>query len=158
MSESRSRLRPWLYVLLGVAVTLLMVGGVAVFLVGRAVVEIGKALETDTRVGVRPRTADGRLELDLTFGNEATGLTSVTVTDPAGETLWELTTQGQEKPAKVVYGQVPADGPFKQTVPRDGSPPPDLRGRTVQVRVVNRYQVAFGPGQEVTDLTVEVPK
>jgi hypothetical protein len=58
----------------------------------------------------------------------------------------------------VVYGQLPADGSLKQTFPEDGSPPADIRGQTVQVRVTNRFQVAFGPGQEITDVSVAVPK
>ena len=160
MTETRSRsaLRFWLGLLTGALVALLILAGVVVYAVGCAVVKVGHALETDTKVAVRPTTVNGRLELDLTYGKEATGITTITFSDTAGNKLWELTGQGTTKPASVVYGQVPADGSLKQTFPEDGAPPPDIRGKTVQVRVTNRFQVALGPGQEISDLTVEVPK
>lgn len=160
MTETRSRsaLRFWLGVLIGVLVTLVVLVGLAVYVIGCTLGKVGQALQTDTKVGVRPTAANGQLELDLTYGNEATGITTITFTDAEGNTLWEVSGQGQTKPAKVVYGQVPADGSLKQVFPEDGKPPPDVRGKTVKVRVVNRFQVAFGPGQEVTDVTVEVPK
>jgi hypothetical protein len=69
-----------------------------------------------------------------------------------------VTGQGSEKPAKVIYGQLPADGSLKQTFPEDGKPPPDIRGQTVKVEVDNRYQIALGPGHEMTQVTVTVPK
>jgi len=160
MTETRSRsaLRFWLGLLIGVLVALLILAGVVVYAVGCAVVKVGHALETDTKVAANATTANGQLELDLKYGHEATGITTITVTDTAGNKLWEVSGLGTAKPATVVYGQVPADGSLKQTFPEDGSPPPDIRGKTVQVRVNNRFQVALGPGQEITDLTVEVPK
>jgi hypothetical protein len=157
-ARSRSGLKFWLGILIGVVLTLLVLAGLAVYVVGCTLAKVGQALQTDTKVGVRATTSNGQLELDLSYGNEATGITTITVTDPTGKTLWEVSGQGTAKPAKVVYGQLPADGSLKQVSPDDGSPPPDIRGKTVQIRVVNRFQVAFGPGQEVTDLTVEVPK
>jgi hypothetical protein len=158
-TSSRSSFRIWLGILIGVLLTLLVLAGVAAYVVGCAIGQVGQALQTDTKVGVNPTTANGRLELDLTYGNEATGIVTITVTDTAGNKLWEVGGQGQaSKPAKVIYGQLPADGSLKQVYPEDGKPPADIRGQTVQVRVVNRFQVAFGPGQEVTDLTVVVPK
>jgi hypothetical protein len=160
MTETRSRsgLKVGLGILIGVLFTLLVLAGVVFYAVGCAVGKLGQALQTDTKVGVRPTTANGQLELELSYGNETTGITTITVTDAEGNKLWEVSGQGQEKPARVVYGQVPADGSLKQTFPEDGTPPADVRGKKVVVRVVNRFQVAFGPGQEVTDVTVEVPK
>ena len=160
MSETRSRsaLKIWAGVLIGVLFTLLVLTGVVVYVVGCAIGQVGQALQTDTKVAVRPITTSGRLELDLSYGNEATGIVTITVTDAAGNRLWEVSGQGQEKPAKVIYGQLPEDGSLKQVYPEDGKPPADIRGQTVHVRVTNRFQVAFGPGQEVTDLIVEVPK
>jgi hypothetical protein len=157
-SRSRSALKLSLGNLIGVVLTLLVVAGVAVYVVGCTVAKVGEAFQTDTKVGVRATTANGRVELDLTYGKQATGITTITFTDSDGNKLWEVAGQGSAKPAKVVYGQLPADGSLKQVYPDDGSPPPDLRGKTVQVRVVNRFQVAFGPGQEVTDVTAVVPK
>jgi hypothetical protein len=159
MTETRgSAFRLGLGILLGVLLTLLVIGGVVVYLVGYAVGQMGQALQTDTKVGVQPTTANGQLELNLTYGMNATELTTLTVTDTAGNTLWEVTGHPSAKPAKVAYGQLPADGSLKQMFPEGGAPPADARGKTVQVRVVNRFQVALGPGQEVTDVTVEVPK
>src|SRR5262249_4053683 len=146
-------------ILIGVLLTLLVLAVLVVYVVGCAMGKVGQALQTDTKVAVRPTTANGHLQLDLTYGNEATGIVTITFTDAQGNTLWEVRGQGQEKPAKVVYGQLPADGSLQQTFPEKGAPPPpDVRGQTVQVRVVNRFQVALGPGQEVTDVTVTVPK
>ena len=155
--RTRSRLLIWLGVIL---LVLLAACGVAGYLIWSAVTKVGGALSTDTRVGVRPVTTGGQLELHLTYGNEATGIVTVTVTDEAGNRLWEIDGQGQSKPAKIVYGQLPADPavPWRQEFPENGQPPADIRGKTVKIRVVNRFQVAFGPGQELTDLTVQVPE
>src|SRR5262249_55126665 len=160
MAESRSgsALKLWLGILIGVIITLAVLAGLAIYVVGCTVAQVGQALQTDTKVGVNSTTANGRLELDLTYGTETTGITTITFTDSDGNNLWEVAGQGSAKPDKVVYGQLPADGTLKQVSPEDGSPPADVRGKTVQIRVVNRFQVAFGPGQEVTDLTLVVPK
>jgi hypothetical protein len=160
MSEARSRsgFRFGIGILIGVLLTLLVLAVLLVYVVGCAVGKVGQALQTDTKVAVRPTTANGQLELDLSYGNEATGIVTITFTDAQGNTLWEVRGNGQEKPARVVYGQLPADGSLQQTFPEKGAPPVDVRGQTVQVRVVNRFQVALGPGQEVTDVTVTVPK
>jgi hypothetical protein len=159
MSETRSRsaLKFWLGILIGVLLTLAAIAGVAVYVVGCTIAKVGEGL-TDTKVGVRATTANGRLQLDLTYGNEVTGISTITFTDEDGNKLWEVAGQGVEKPAKLVYGQLPADGSLKQVFPEEGAPPADIRGKTVHVRVNNRFQVAFGPGHELTDVTVEVPK
>jgi hypothetical protein len=160
MSETRSRspLKFWLGLLVGVLIVLAVLAGVAVYVVGCTVVKVGQALQTDTKVAVRSVTTNGQLELDLTYGHEATGIVTITFTDASGHKLWEVAGQGTAKPAQVVYGQLPADGSLKQTFPDDGSPPKDIRGQTVTVVVTNRFQVAFGPGQEMTDVTVAVPE
>jgi hypothetical protein len=160
MTEARSRsaLKLGLGIFIGVLLTLLVVAGVVVYVVGCTVAKVGEALQTDTKVGVRPTTTNGRLELDLTYGNEATQLNTLTVTDAAGNTLWEVSGAPSAKPAKIVCGQIPADGSIKQVFPADGSPPADIRGKTVHIRVFNGFRVAFGPGQEVTDVSIEVPK
>jgi hypothetical protein len=160
MTEGRSRsaLRLGLGILIGVLLTLAVVGCVAIYLIGCAIGKVGEALQTDTKVAVRATAVNGRLELDLTYGKDVTGLTTITVTDEEGNILWEVGGQGSAKPAKVIYGQLPVDGSLEQSFPVDGSPPTDIRGETVYVRIINRFQVAFGPGQEVTDVTVEVPK
>jgi hypothetical protein len=160
MSETRSQStwKLWVGILIGVLVTLAVLAALAIYAVGCAIGKVGQALETDTKVAVRAVTANGQLELDLTYGNEATGISLISFTDAAGDTLWELSGQGSEKPAKVVYGQLPADGSLKQTFPEDGKPPADIRGQTVVIKVNNRFQVAFGPGHEMTEVTVTVPK
>jgi hypothetical protein len=160
MSETRSRStwKLWVGILIGVLVTLAVLAALAIYAVGCAFGKVGQALQTDTKVAVRAVTTNGQLELDLTYGNEATGISMITFTDAAGNKLWEVTGQGSEKPAKVIYGQLPADGSLKQTFPEDGKPPPDIRGQTVKVEVDNRYQIALGPGHEMTQVTVTVPK
>jgi len=160
MTESRSRsyLKLSLGILLGVLVTLAVLAVLAVYVVGCTLTKVGEALQTDTKVGVHAAMANGLPELNLTYGKEATGIVTITFTDADGNKLWEVGGQGSAKLAKVVYGQLPTDGSLKQVFPEDGSPPADVRGKTVQVRVVNRFQVALGPGQEVTEMTVVVPK
>lgn len=160
MSETRSRStwKLWVGILTGVLVTFAVLAALAIYAVGCAIGKVGQALQTDTKVAVRAVTTNGQLELDLTYGNEATGISMITFTDAAGNKLWEVTGQGSEKPAKVIYGQLPADGSLKQTFPEDGKPPPDIRGQTVKVEVDNRYQIALGPGHEMTQVTVTVPK
>jgi hypothetical protein len=157
-TRSRSALKVWLGILIGVVLTLAVVAGLAIYAVGCTIARMGEALQTDTKVGVRATTASGQLELDLTYGNEATGISTITFTDADGTKLWEMAGQGVEKPAKLIYGQVPADGSLKQVFPEDGALPADVRGKTVHIRVNNRFQVAFGPGHEQTEVTVEVPK
>jgi hypothetical protein len=160
MAEERSRsvLKIGLGILIGVLLMLLVIGGVAIYVVGCTVAKVGEALQTDTKVGVQATTTNGQLELGLSYGKEATQLNLVTVTDTAGNKLWEVSGAPSAKPAKIVYGKISADGSIKQVFPEDGSPPADIRGKTVNIRVVNRFQVALGPGQEVTDITVNVPK
>jgi hypothetical protein len=160
MTESRSRSysKLSLGIFIGVLVTLAVLAGVAVYVIGCTLTKVGDALQTDTKVVVNATTANGLPELNLTYGKEATGIVTITFSGGDGNKLWEVAGQGSAKPAKLVYGQLPADGSLKQIHPENGSPPADVRGQTVQVRVVNRFQVAFGPGQEVADVTVVVPK
>ena len=101
MTETRSRsgLKVWLGILIGVLLTLLVLGGVAIYVVGCAVAKVGDALQTDTRVAVRATTVNGPLELELSYGDEATGITTITVTDAESNKLWEVSGQGQAKPA-----------------------------------------------------------
>src|SRR5262245_47792126 len=130
MSEVRSRsaLKVGLGIVAGVLFTLLVFAGIAVYAVGCAIGKVGQALQTDTKVAVRPVTSNGQPELDLTYGNEVTGIVTILFTDAAGERLWEVSSNGQAKPAKVVYGQLPADGSLTQVYPEDGKPPADIRG------------------------------
>ena len=157
-TQSRSTLKVFLGILIGVLLVLGLFAVLAVYALGCAIGKVGQALQTDTKVAVQAITTNSQLELNLTDGTEATGIVTITFTDAAGNKLWEVAGSGSAKPAKVVYGQLPADGSLKQTFPEDGSPPKDIRGQTVTVRVTNRFQVAFGPGQEITDVTVPVPK
>src|SRR5262245_20537165 len=92
MTEARSgsALKVWLGILIGVLLTLLVFAGLAAYAVGCALGKVGQALQTDTKVAVRPTTANGQLELDLSYGNEATGITTITFTDEQGNKLWEL--------------------------------------------------------------------
>jgi hypothetical protein len=152
--RSRSSLKLWLGILIGVLATLALFACLAIYAVGCAVGKVAESLQTDTRVAAKASTANGVLELDLTYGNEVTGLATVTVSDMDGNKLWELV--GLEKPAKIVYGQVPPEG--KQVFPEGDKPPADIRGKKVLVRITNGFRVALGMGQEITDMTVEVPK
>src|SRR5215217_543583 len=141
LMQGRTRSRLWLW--LGVILLALLVAcGVGAYLIWAAAVKVGDALSTDTRVGVRAVTTNGQLELHLTYGKEATGLATVTFLDPEGNRLWEINGQGQSKPGRIVYGQLPADPtmPWRQEFPENGPPPADIRGKTVNIRVTNRFQ------------------
>ena len=83
----------------------------------------------------------------------------VTVTEPDGTLLWVLSGPGQGRTPKIVYGVVPADRQFRwaQEWPTDGTPPPDIRGRRVKVRIETRF-VQFGAGTELAEEVIDVPK
>ncbi|HJZ92366.1 MAG TPA: hypothetical protein VKE40_15930 [Gemmataceae bacterium] len=156
-SRTRSRLLIWL----GVIVLVLLVAGAAVvYVVGMAVGTLGKALVPETHVAVTPKTSNGQLELELSYGKNVTGLDKVTVLDVEGNKLWEISAPGTGKPGKVVYGQVPTepDVAWQQNFPEGGKPPADIRGKTVQVKIDQRFLVAIGVGHELTEVTVEMPK
>lgn len=113
-----------------------------------------------TQSDFTPHVRNGQVEFDVLYGREATGLVKFTVSDPdTGKPLWVLVGPGQHKVPKFVYGQVPTDPVYNwtQELPADGAPPPDVRGKRVKVQVLTRFQVMFGPGQEINERVIEVP-
>src|SRR5262245_34705177 len=96
MTQNRSRSGIWvgLGIVAGVLFTLLLLAGTTIYALGCAIGKVGEALQTDTRVEARAMTANGPLELELSYGDEVTGITTITFTDDEGNTLWEVAGQG----------------------------------------------------------------
>jgi hypothetical protein len=40
----------------------------------------------------------------------------------------------------------------------DGRPPPDIRGQRSKVRIDTRSSIPFGPGVEIAEAEIDVPK
>ena len=60
----------------------------------------------------------------------------------------------------VVYGQLSAGtgGKWKQLVPADGSPPPDVRGKRIKVVIEGKCHGHFGVGPQQVETSFDVPK
>ncbi len=161
-AKPRTRRRVWLGVVLLLA---LVVAGVLVYLswpalASRFGVASGPAPPSNTRAAFQTKVANGQVEFEMAYGRDVTGIVRVTVTDPDGTLLWVLSGPGQGRTPKVVYGVVPADGQFRwvQEWPVDGRPPPDIRGPRVKVRIDTRFSIPFGPGVEIAEAEIDVPK
>jgi hypothetical protein len=109
-----------------------------------------------TQTGYATHLRNGRVEFDLVYGRDTTGIVRFILTDPAGQPIWELHGDSQTKPPKVVYGQVPTG--WTQVFPDAKGELPDIRGRRVKMRIDTRFQVMFGPGVEVNEGEADVPK
>jgi hypothetical protein len=162
--EPRGRSRVWMWVagiLVGLTVAGVVVVGLVVAGVVAGVVQIGKALSTETEVMIRPQAVNGQVEFELTYGKDLTGLSVFIVQDAGGNELWRLDAAGSDaKPPKVVYGVVPTDpaGAWKQVAPADGKPPADIRGRHIKVEANCRYIIAMGAGHQSTRAEFDIPK
>ncbi len=104
---------------------------------------------------------DGKVEFGLSHGKNVTGVVRFIVSDDTGEVLWSVMASGQNPVRHIVYGVPPADPSYagrRQLVPADGAAPADIRGRTVRVRVDYRFTTFLGPGTEVYETTIAVPR
>lgn len=159
MSE-RKRSRVWYWVGGGLLAAVLLVAG-SIF--GLWMLVLSAFSDTrpgdpvpSTQTGYTTHVRNGQVDFDLVYGRETTGINSFLLSDSTGKRIWELTGGGEAKPAKVVYGQVPAG--WKQVFPVGDENLPDIRGTKVKVRIDTRFHVAFGPGVEVNEGEVDVPK
>ncbi|OWK42233.1 hypothetical protein FRUB_04311 [Fimbriiglobus ruber] len=109
-----------------------------------------------TQAGYVTKLRNGQIEFDLVYGRETTGIVRFIISDPDGTPVWELSGGSQNKPPKVVYGQVPVG--WTQVFPAGNVAPPEIRGRRVKVRIDTRYQIPFGPGVEVNEGDVNIPQ
>jgi hypothetical protein len=161
-SKPRSRLRVWLGVVLlaALAAVCVLVYLSRSALVSRFGTVAGPAAPSNTRAAFQTKVTGGQVEFEMVYGRDVTGIVRVTVTDPDGTQLWVLSGPGQGRTPKIVYGVVPADGQFRwaQEWPVDGTPPPDIRGRRVKVRIDTRFSIPFGPGVEISEAEIDVPK
>ena len=71
---------------------------------------------------------------------DVNGLLSFRVEDLKGTVLWQVD-MSYEQAKRIIYGVLPTGGNItaKQVVPSDGSAPPNIRGREVQVRIEYQY-------------------
>ena len=159
--KKRSRVWAWvLGILLGLTIAGVAVVGVVMFFVVAGVVQLGKALSTETEATIRMQTANGQVEFEMGYGKDVTGLSVFLVQDVEGNELWRLSGRSDQKPPKVVYGVVPDEpaGAWEQVFPADGKPPPDIRGKHVRIEANCRFIVAFGAGHQSTYAEFDIPK
>lgn len=141
---------------IGTCFLLACLGAGYVFWMG--VSEIAEALSTDTDAEVVEKTVNGKVEFDLTYGKDVTGLTEFVVQDPEGRELWKLEGPRSEPVSRVVYGVVPRGHGWKQKFPQDDQKPKDIRGKRVKVKAKYRYNIAFGPGHQSTQAEFVIQK
>jgi hypothetical protein len=82
------------------------------------------------------------------------GLLRFRVDDEGGAVLWQIDLSS-EQGRRITYGLVPTSG--KQLVPANGTAPPDIRGRRVQVRVKYQYDEFTAPSAAEFKKTIQVP-
>ncbi len=151
--------RVWIW---GTLLTVLAVIGVVIWIVIAGLWKIGAALSSDTQSFVRlnPAVLIGPPEFDLTYGKDVTDLSVFIVKDSQGNVLWTLSGNNSLTPAKIVYGTLPAGpaGSWKQDFPLDNKAPRDIRGKSIQVEIDCRYNIALGPGHQRNDAEFDIPK
>jgi hypothetical protein len=74
------------------------------------------------------------------------------------KTLWSVS-MSYEKGHRIVYGVLPTGGNMaaKQSTPANGAAPPDIRGKTVNVRVSYQYDSGFAACSGSIQRTVVIP-
>jgi hypothetical protein len=113
------------------------------------------------RFDLDARVKDGKVELRLKYGRNITGLVKLLVKDKDGKPLWTVAASGQTPIRKITYGEAPVDPCYKgepQEYPPDDKQPKDIRGKEVQIQVRYRFNSLLGPGVEIYDKTIIVPK
>jgi hypothetical protein len=162
--EPRKHSRVWLWVG-GILAALTIAGLVIVGLVAAGVIaavrDVGEVLSSETEATIRPRTVDGRVEFEMTYGKDVVRLAAFIVRDADGTELWRVdSVGGDSKPARVVYGALPDDpaGEWRQEFPADGKPPADIRGRLVQVEASCGYRGLMGGGHQSSRAEFDIPR
>ena len=146
---------PAIRTLLGVVGFILLlvvvVVGVGLYLAYSTVQNVANQLTTDTTTTFRPRTSAGRVEFAMTYGKNVMNLAKFTVSDVQGNRLWELECHGADKPAVVVYGELPPGTAreYEQKYPPEGAKPAEIRGSPVRVEVNVRFNSPMGLGHEL---------
>lgn len=108
------------------------------------------------RMDVQVAVEDGRVVFDVPRSDE-NGLLGFRVEDEAGAILWQVK-MSYDEGRRITYGVLPTGGNMaaRQVVPADGAAPPDIRGRTVRVRVEYQYDDP-APSAAHFDKVVRVP-
>ena len=100
----------------------------------------GQHPRIDVSVGIE----DGQVVFNVPFGG-INGLLDFAVSE-GNKTDWAVSLP-YEKGHRIVYGVIPTGGNTvaRQTLPPVGEPVPDIRGKTITVRVAHQYDNGFAP-------------
>jgi RNA polymerase sigma-70 factor (ECF subfamily) len=104
---------------------------------------------------------DGKVEFELAYGRNVTGIVRFVVEDGAGQRRWVVAGSGQNDIRRVTYGVVPFDRSFagrQQEFPRENAAPADVRGQTVRLQVHYRVSTPLGPGVEIYEAALAIPR
>jgi len=103
---------------------------------------------------------NGQVTFHLTYDQAAESLSTLTVLDDSDQVLWVIDGHAVGLVPVVVYGELSvAPGvKWRQVVPADGSPPPDVRGKRIKVVVEGKCHSHFGVGPQQVETSFDVPK
>jgi hypothetical protein len=126
-------------------------------------IRIGDWLNAEEKGGVvtvQPKVVDGKVEFSIHGGKNIRNMDGIEVYDDKETLLWKINNPGNEKPEKMVYGELPknTETPWKQEKPEENKPPEDIRGKRVVVKISSRVQSWFGLGSQTNEFTLDIPK
>jgi RNA polymerase sigma factor (sigma-70 family) len=106
---------------------------------------------------------DGQIDFEFDYGRRVQGISRFVVADSAGNRLWAINGSTQNGIRSITYGVPPADKTHflrvqQQEFPEKNQKPADIRGKEVRIKVSYTHSTFLGPGQEIYETTVEVPK
>ena len=105
------------------------------------------------RIDVVPFVEGNRVVFDIPRSG-INGLLGIIVEDEAGHILWKVNLKYYNG-RQITYGEMPRGS--KQVIPADGSTPPDIRGRRVQIQVEYQYDEFMAPSAACFVKSVQVP-
>jgi hypothetical protein len=108
------------------------------------------------RVDVVPAVEDGQIVFNISYSG-INGILGFDVME-GEEKLWSIG-MSYEKGHKIVYGLLPTGGNMaaQQSMPANGAAPPDIRGKTVNVRVTYQYDSGISACAGSIERTVVIP-
>lgn len=110
------------------------------------------------RLDVVPSIDDGGHVVFDIPRTDVNGLLGFRIEDETGKALWHVR-MSYDKGSRITYGVLPTGGNMaaQQEVPTDGSPPPEIRGRRVRVKVDYQYDEFAAASVDEFEKTVDVP-